>query len=166
MKIFVSIVFWTCLSFSTTGQDSFFSAEFSKPDSVSQTCQRLSSTNKTLTGLKDTVRLPVTDFRIIELPFKNRFEIKTFNDNWSGGFTEIHDDFRSYGLDLSYVFPAKGIKNIKVSTRFSGLTYRTGNTNIRQRTDELYLKFEKPIYFFKKGMEIFESISLAMSLVN
>ena len=154
MRFLLSIFFLSSV-FLLDGQSVFFK----KPDSVCKICQRLGveSDAKTLTGLTDAVRfsraenLPVTSVRIIELPFRNRFEIKTFNDNWSGGFTEIHDDLRSYGLDLSYVFPTKSLKAIKATARFSGLTYRTGAVNFRQRADELYLKLERPIYFFKKG---------------
>lgn len=148
---FFFFIFFLCGVLSLDGQSLFFK----KTKSV-QSLGFDSSTN-TLTDLADADglagvgSLPVTDVWIVELPFKNRFEIKTFNDNWSGGFTEIHDDLRSYGLDLSYVFPTKELKSIKASTQFSGLTYRTGALNNQQRADELYLKVERPIYFFRKG---------------
>ncbi|MCF8233104.1 MAG: hypothetical protein K9J27_13080 [Bacteroidales bacterium] len=75
---------------------------------------------------------------------KPHLTITSFNDNWGGGFTAIHDHMRSLGFQADYQFK---IVNQLTQAR---LTYSVMNNRLAgenaSRMDELELYFRHPVW--------------------
>ncbi len=70
--------------------------------------------------------------------------ISSFNDSWGGGFTEIRDDQRSFGLTADYQFLAfKKVMQIKLD--YAALTNRFAKPD-SGRIDQLELFVRYPVY--------------------
>jgi hypothetical protein len=75
-------------------------------------------------------------------PLVTSIVLNTFNDNWSGGFTRIYDDYRSFGLNAGVTFKDR----YAVNCQYSGLTAKRTSG---YRKDELRLFADVPLYGHK-----------------
>lgn len=75
--------------------------------------------------------------------------ISSFNDSWGGGFTEIHDDMRSFGFDVDYQFKA-GKRVMETQLTYSAFTNRLAPDS--SRIDELKLNVRYPVWVYREKL--------------
>lgn len=78
---------------------------------------------------------------------QKKLTIASFNDNWGGGFGEIKDDYRSFGLHIADEFDWRKMTT-KISLNYSGFTDKFSPDSTR--LDELQLRANIPIFEVKK----------------
>lgn len=73
-------------------------------------------------------------------------QLTSFNDNWGGGLTEIHDDYRSFGAQISSQFK---ISEIALYSKLTLSGFTTKLDSNKTRIDEAALIIGTPIWKYR-----------------
>jgi len=78
--------------------------------------------------------------------------LSSFNDNWGGGTSPIHDDFRSFGFQADWQFLAYAEQTGQFRATWSGLT-NLGADDV-SRLDELELMLRLPVLYHDQKWQL------------